>query len=179
MRYNKIFTQDFVNGTGICVSLFVQGCNRAWCGNPCEGCFNKSTWNPNEGKPFTPDVEKKIIELLAPDYINHFSILGGEPLDPANISTLMNLCNHIKQTYPEKQIWLWTGFTFEDIWHRYNMNGKDTMIDYLLSRVDVLVDGPFILSQKSLASKWAGSGNQRVLDCRASLLAHKPVLLEQ
>lgn len=179
MNYNKVYTQDFVNGLGVGVSLFVQGCDRANCGNPCPGCFNQATWDPDGGKLFSVEVQNKIMQLLEPDYISHLSILGGEPLDPRNIAPLTNLCNQVKLKYPNKKIWLWTGHTFEELWHSREMNGKSSLMDLLLSRVDVLVDGPYVESQKHLAGPWVGSGNQRVLDCKQSMKQKKAVLLQQ
>lgn len=177
MNYNKIFTQDFVNGTGVGVSLFVQGCRRAHEGHPCPGCFNEATWNPACGTPYTHEVQEKILELLKPEHISHFSILGGEPLDTPNIATLSNLCHQVKLKYPEKKIWLWTGFTFENLWEKWGMDGRSTMMDILLSKVDVLVDGPYVQELKYSAGPWVGSGNQRVLNCKQSMSEHRAVLL--
>ena len=108
MNYAKILKCDFQNGDGIGVTLFVQGCNRAHNGNPCKGCFNSATWNPEGGKPFTASTNSRIIELAYPAYISRLSILGGEPLDIEKIDSLTSLCREFKKAYPTKKIWVWT-----------------------------------------------------------------------
>ena len=177
MNYSCIRKMDISNGPGIGVSLFVQGCDRAWNGCPCKGCFNEQTWDPCGGKPYTNNETETLIRLLEPDYISHFSILGGEPLDPGHIEDLLKICREVKQHHPNKPIWLWTGYTFEKLWEKYEMNGMTTTIDQLLWNVDVLVDGPFVENMKSPDLKWAGSVNQRVLDCKKTLQQGKAVLL--
>lgn len=179
MNYSVIRKMDISNGPGIGVSLFTQGCARAHAGNPCPGCFNSTTWNPAGGKPFTTETQNRIIELMAPDYIDHLSCLGGEPLDTANLCELINLFSKVKLTYPEKKIWVWTGFTFEQLQERWELgDGQSSMMDVLLSQVDYLVDGPFIETQKDLTYRFRGSRNQRVLDCKESLRTGSAVLSE-
>ena len=177
MNYNKVYTQDFVNGIGVGVSLFVQGCQRAYEGNPCKGCFNRITWNPSGGKEYTEETQNEILKALSPDFISHLSILGGEPLDECNIETLTGLCRKAKELYPEKKIWVWTGYTFEELWSKRGMNGKTSDMDILLSNIDVLVDGPYIESLKPSAKPWTGSGNQRVLNSQKSLAYGQVILL--
>ena len=177
MNYNKVYTQDFVNGNGVGVSLFVQGCQRAYDGRPCKGCFNSITWDPNGGKEFTDDTLNDILNALNHDYISHFSILGGEPLDERNIECLTELCKKVNEKFPEKDIWLWTGYTFEELWYQRKMNGKTSDTDILLSYVDVLIDGPYVESKKASAKPWTGSGNQRVLNGKESLRCCRAVLL--
>ena len=179
MNYASVRKMDISNGPGIGVSLFVQGCARANAGNPCPGCFNSSTWDPQGGKPFTPETQNRILELMEPDYITRFSLLGGEPLDDANIFQLTILCSKIKIKYPDKKIWAWTGFTFEQLRDKWLIeDGQSSIMDILLSRIDYLVDGPFIETQKDLTRRFRGSRNQRVLDCKESLKAGKAVLSE-
>lgn len=168
MRYAQIRSCDISNGTGIGVSLFVQGCDRAHHGHPCFGCFNSPTWDPDGGKEFTDATIDRIIELMAPEYINHLSILGGEPLDGRNIEDLTKLLKVVCETYPNKTIWLWTGYDFDPILSRI-MSGKDPNMKALLEYVDVLVDGQFVNELKDPSLAFRGSSNQRIIDVRQSL----------
>ena len=150
MRYAEIYPFDISNGTGIRVSLFVQGCDRH-----CPGCFNPETWDFNGGKDFDSDTGNEILKLSKPDWISGLSVLGGEPLAPQNIKTVKTLCFGFKQKYPNKSIWIWTGYTFDEL-------RKNKDFQQLLDYIDVLVDGPFIESQKDLSLKWRGSSNQHI-----------------
>ena len=155
MRYADIYPFDISNGTGIRVSLFVQGCDKH-----CLGCFNSETWDFNGGKSYhRVDTTWEILNLCKPDYIAGLSILGGEPLNPKNIETVYNLISHFKQTYPNKNVWVWTGYTIDELNELYS---KDSILNALLSNIDVLIDGSFIESQKDLSLKWRGSSNQRI-----------------
>lgn len=178
MNYAKIYVQDFCNGPGIGVSLFVQGCARAHSGNPCPGCFNPSTWNPAGGKPYTNKTRDRILELMEPDYISHLALLGGEPMDNQNIAYLADLCFHTKRLFPQKKIWVWTGFTFEQLQDKYDMEHYDSLFANFIQTVDYLVDGPFIDTQKDLSLRFRGSRNQRILDCRESVRQGMAVLSE-
>lgn len=166
MRYAKIRKMDISNGEGVRVSLFVQGCSFH-----CKNCFNPETWDFNGGRTFTNIEKEKIIELANKDYIAGLSILGGEPLHPNNIETVANICKCFKQKYPDKTIWLWTGFRYEDILKRENNYN-------IFNYIDVLVDGQFEIDKKDLNLKWRGSSNQRVIDCKKSLLENKIILKE-
>ena len=160
MNYGIINKFDVINGNGIRVSLFVSGCH-----NNCKGCFNKQSQDFNYGKKFTTETQREILLALTPIYITGISILGGEPLEPENISTVYNLCKEIKEKFPTKDIWLYTGYTFENI------------SSYLIMKyIDVLVDGKYIEEQKDLTLKWRGSKNQRVIDVKESLKQNKVVL---
>ena len=160
MNYGIINKFDVINGNGIRVSLFVSGCH-----NNCKGCFNKQSQDFNYGKKFTTETQREILLTLTPIYITGISILGGEPLEPENISTVYNLCKEIKEKFPTKDIWLYTGYTFENI------------SSYLIMKyIDVLVDGKYIEEQKDLTLKWRGSKNQRVIDVKESLEQNKVVL---
>lgn len=160
MNYGIINKFDVINGNGIRVSLFVSGCH-----NNCKGCFNKQSQDFNYGKKFTDETQKEILLALTPIYITGISILGGEPLENENISTVYNLCKEIKEKFPTKDIWLYTGYTFENI------------SSYLIMKyIDVLVDGKYIEEQKDLTLKWRGSKNQRVIDVKESLEQNKVVL---
>lgn len=166
MRYAKIRKMDISNGEGVRVSLFVQGCSFH-----CKNCFNPETWNFNDGKDFTTVEVDKIIKLCNKDYIAGLSILGGEPLHPNNIESVSMLCEYFKFKYPNKTIWLWSGFRYEDILNRENNYD-------ILNLIDILVDGQFETDKKDLNLKWRGSSNQRVIDCKKSLLENKIILKE-
>lgn len=162
MNYAKINKRDIANGAGIRVSLFVSGCRRH-----CRGCFNSEAWSFNYGERFTAATVDEILEALAPNYIEGLTILGGEPLEPENVLLVANLCYSVKERYPNKTIWLYTGNKYEDI------------RDYpFLSCVDILVDGEFIEAEKDITLKFRGSRNQRIIDVTASEYARKPIVLE-
>lgn len=167
MRYNKIREMDISNGKGVRVSLFVQGCEFH-----CEGCFNPETWDFSKGKIFTTEDMNNIIKLAKKDYIKGLSILGGEPLHPNNIESVAMIAEYFKYVYPTKDIWLWTGYKYEDIIKRTDTHN---VLDY----IDVLVDGQFKKDKKNLKLKWAGSENQRCIDVGRSLRENKIVLEEK
>lgn len=167
MRYAKIRKMDISNGEGIRVSLFVQGCSFH-----CKNCFNQETWDFNGGKEFTTEEVDKIIKLANKDYIAGLSILGGEPLHPNNIESVSMLCEYFKFKYPEKTIWIWTGFKYEDILKKENNYN-------IFNYIDVLIDGQFEEDKKDLTLKWRGSSNQRVIDCKKSLAENKIILKEE
>ncbi|MCF0258452.1 MAG: anaerobic ribonucleoside-triphosphate reductase activating protein [Erysipelotrichaceae bacterium] len=165
MNYGELKKIDIANGNGCRVSLFVSGCT-----NHCPGCFQPQTWNFEYGKPFTKEVEAEILQALKPDYIEGFSLLGGEPFEFANQKELLPLLRKIKQEYPNKTIWCWTGFVLDqDLLDGGKRHGEDT--DEMLSLIDVLVDGPFTESLKDLMLEFRGSSNQRLIDLQASLKA--------
>lgn len=166
MRYNKIRKMDISNGEGVRVSIFVQGCDFH-----CKGCFNAETWNFSEETEFTTEEVSKIIELSNKDYIAGLSILGGEPLHPKNIESVSLLCEYFKYIYPDKTIWLWTGYEFEDLLLRNDLHN-------ILDFIDIIVVGQFKEEEKDLTLKWKGSTNQRVIDCKKSLAENKIILKE-
>lgn len=147
MRYAQIRKMDIANGPGIRVSIFVQGCHFH-----CKGCFNSETWDFSGGKEFTDNVLELLLNLCNSDHISGLSILGGEPLNPANISEVKRICTEFNKRFPNKDIWLWTGYEFDQIKN-----------DEIYSLVDVLVCGPFIEAQKDLSLKYCGSRNQQVI----------------
>ena len=167
MNYANIKTHDIANGPGVRVSLFVSGCTHR-----CRDCFNQEAWDFDYGQPFDQTVMDHILELLQPSYIKGITYLGGEPLDPRNQAGLLALSRQIKARYPEKSIWCFTGYVWERI------PALPDVTEELLSLCDVLVDGPFVLSQRSLNLKWRGSTNQRVLDVPKSLEKGEAVLLD-
>lgn len=163
MRYTEIKTIDVANGPGIRVSLWVQGCS-----HHCKGCFNAETWDFNGGKQFTQKEIDYIKELLSDDVVQkHFSILGGDPLEPVNHYMLENLLIQLKEKYPHLNIWLWTGYSWEQIKH---LN--------FLKYIDVIVDGEFIEEKKDLRLKFKGSSNQRTINVKESLKNNNVVLMD-
>ena len=166
MKYAKIRKMDISNGEGVRVSLFVQGCSFH-----CKNCFNQETWDFNGGKEFTTSEIQKIIELADKDYIAGLSILGGEPLHNNNVDEVFHIVATFKEKVPNKDIWLWTGFKFEDAI-------KDSKRKLILCNIDVLIDGQFEEDKKDITLKWRGSSNQRVIDCKKSLAENKIILKE-
>ena len=156
MYYGAIKKFDVADGEGVRVSLFVSGCR-----NCCPGCFQPETWNFNYGKEFTADTIREILEALKPSHIQGFSLLGGDPFEEENQEVLIEVLELIKETYPEKDIWCWTGYLYEDL---IEGGKKHTEYTYkMLKLTDVLIDGPFIQEKKNLMLKFRGSENQRLL----------------
>ena len=164
MRYNKIRKMDISNGPGVRVSIFFQGCNFH-----CKGCFNEETWDFNGGKEFNQEVINHVIDLCNKDYIEGLSILGGEPLNPINIGGVTLLAKSFKEKYPNKTIWLWSGYLFDEYIH------DKEIVNY----VDVIVDGRFKIDLSSLTLQYKGSSNQRVIDVKRSLKKGEIVLYEE
>ena len=162
MRYNQIRECDIANGDGIGVALFVQGCHFK-----CKNCFNPETWDFNGGKEWTPEVEDKFIELASRPYIKRISLLGGECLADENLDGVLNLVNRFRLLMPEKTIWLYSGYRFEEL---------DERRKQIVSLVDIFVDGRYIDSQRDITLKWCGSRNQRVIDVQKSLKQREVVL---
>ena len=170
MNYATIKWADVANGPGVRVSLFVSGCTHR-----CPGCFNEEAWDFAYGQPFTQAEEEKIIAALAPAHIKGLSLLGGEPFEPDNQRGLLPLLRRVKQAYPGKEVWCYSGYTLDgELWTPSRARCECT--DEMLSLIDVLVDGPFVEAQKDLNLRFRGSSNQRILNVPASLQAHAPVL---
>ena len=158
MNYGTIKEYDIADGPGVRVSLFVSGCR-----HHCKGCFNEETWNFNYGEPFTDEVKDRILKLLEPVYIQGFSLLGVEPFEPENQVVLVNLLREIKETYPKKDIWCYSGYLFDvDLVEGGRVYTEVT--DEMLSYIDVLVDGEFVEELKDITLKFRGSSNQRILE---------------
>ena len=157
MNYSAIKNWDIANGYGVRVSLFVSGCT-----HHCKNCFNKETWSFTSGEPFTKEVEDKIISDLAPSYIDGLSLLGGEPMEKVNQKGLLPFIKRVKEAYPDKNIWCYTGYLYEDLLPGGKVHTEDT--DELLSLIDILVDGEFVEELYSIMLKFRGSSNQRVID---------------
>ena len=150
MNYAEIKKVDIANGPGVRVSLFVSGCR-----NHCKGCFNPETWDFDYGRPFTRETEDEIIEALRPSWIQGLSILGGEPTEEENAAVLIPFLKRVRAALPDKDIWLYSGYTYEAL--------RDKEI---LTLADVLVDGPFLLEQKDAGLAFRGSRNQRIIDLK-------------
>ena len=163
MNYAVIKKTDTANGPGVRVSLFVSGCT-----HHCKGCFNSETWDFNYGMPYTEETENEIIDALSPAYIRGLSLLGGEPLEPANRTVLLGLLKRVRSLYPHKDVWCYTGYDFEKDLLEWMEEGR-TDVEELLSLIDVLVDGEFVEEKKNLRLAFRGSENQRLLDVPASL----------
>ncbi len=163
MNYATIKKHDIANGPGVRVSLFVSGCTHA-----CKGCFNREAWDFAYGKPFTPDVEEEILRALAPSYIAGFSLLGGEPFEPANQKAVLHIAELVKRTYSDKTIWCYTGYDFERELLAQKIGDWDT-VHRLLDCIDVLVDGLFVEEKKDLRLRFRGSSNQRIIRVPESL----------
>ncbi|MGN1374473.1 MAG: anaerobic ribonucleoside-triphosphate reductase activating protein [Bacilli bacterium] len=160
MRYNKIRKMDISNGPGIRVSIFMQGCSFH-----CKDCFNSETWDFKAGKEFNDEVINKVLDLASLPHIVGLSILGGEPMHPNNREGTIKLAKAFKKRYPNKDIWVWSGYLFDEL---KDIEG--------LSYIDTLVDGRFVLEQANPTLKFRGSSNQRVIDVKKSLEAGNVVL---
>ena len=158
MNYSEIKYTDIANGTGVRVTLFVSGCT-----HHCEGCFNPQTWDFNYGKPFTEETQKEILAGLSHEYITGLTLLGGEPMEPENQIALLPFLRRVKAAFPKKDVWCYTGYTYEADLLSFDGKAHCEATEELLSMIDVLVDGEFILSEKDISLSFRGSRNQRVL----------------
>lgn len=156
MNYMTIKKLDIANGPGCRVSLFVSGCS-----NYCKDCFNPESWNPYNGEEFTETIKNDILKELDNSYIKGLSILGGDPFFSSNRETVLDLVNDAKRIHPEKDIWLWTGYKYEDMI-------KIDICKKIIDNIDFLVDGDFQIENKNLSLQFCGSSNQRVIDIKAS-----------
>ena len=170
MYYSALKKLDIANGPGVRTTLFVSGCT-----NHCEGCFQPETWDFHHGRPFTDETMQEILDSLALPYVQGFTILGGEPMEPANQQDVLHILQCVRKQFSEKNIWVFSGFTFERLLTPGEYPHTST-VRPILEQTDVLVDGPFILSKKNLLLRFRGSENQRLLDVPASLQAMQPVL---
>ena len=187
MRYSKIREMDVSNGEGLGVSLFVQGCHFH-----CRGCFNPETWDFSGGKEWTKEIKDTFIKLAGKQFIQRISILGGEPLCPENVIEVSSIISKMKSLYPQKKIWVYTGYKFETIldskidfyntdefWYRLQI--KKIRQD-IIKNIDILVDGQFQLDNQDLYNEhivWAGSTNQRIIDVKESLKQDKIILYKK
>ena len=172
MKYATIKTHDVANGPGVRVSIYVSGCN-----HHCKGCFNPETWDFNYGKEFNQETIDTVLDAVGKEYIEGITVLGGEPLDPLNQKGVATLIKQVKEKYPSKSIWCFTGFDFEK-----DVMGKmyqqfDTTRD-IVDNLDVLVDGEFKQEKKNLSLRFRGSENQRIIDVPKTLSENKIIWKE-
>ena len=160
MRYHNITTDDMLNGDGLRTVLWVAGCTHC-----CKECQNQITWDVNGGLPFDENVKQELFEKLNHDYISGITFSGGDPLHPLNREPVTALAKEINKTFPDKTIWCYTGFLWEDLQN-----------EEILKYIDVLVDGEFMVDLLDTKLKWCGSSNQRIIDVPASLDAGKVIL---
>lgn len=158
MNYGEIKYCDIANGTGVRTVLFVSGCR-----NHCEGCFQQETWDFQYGKPFTRAVEKKLLDSLRPSYVTGLTLLGGDPFEEENQQELLPFLRKVHQQFPEKTIWAYTGYLLDQDFIPGGKKYTDAT-EELLSYLDVLVDGPFVLEKKNISLQFRGSENQRLID---------------
>lgn len=158
MHYSTIKDCDIANGIGVRITLFVSGCT-----NHCKNCFQPQTWDFDFGEPFTEETEEKLLEMLKPDYINGLTLLGGEPMEPQNQRALVPFLKRVREAYPNKNIWCFTGFTYE-VLKTDGSHPRCEVTDEMLSLIDVLVDGRYVDELKDLTLQFRGSSNQRLID---------------
>ena len=170
--YGNIKKTDIADGPGVRVSLFVSGCR-----NRCKECFQPETWAFDYGRPFTEETEKEILSALSPEFISGLTVLGGEPLEPENQQTLLPFLKKVKKQFPDKTVWLYSGFTFEELFSD-SCRACTPEIKEILTFSDVLVDGRFMHDKKNLLLKFRGSSNQRLIDLKTTLEKGKVTLWE-
>ncbi len=172
MYYGAIKKTDIANGTGVRVTLFVSGCT-----HHCKGCFQPESWDFTFGRPYTKETEQEILEALDHEYIKGLTLLGGEPFEPENQKVLVKLLRHVRQRFPQKDIWCYTGYTYEtDLIE--DSRARCEVTDEMLSMIDVLVDGEFHEAEKNISLRFRGSENQRLIDLPKTEQQKKIILLE-
>ena len=176
MNYGEIKNCDIANGEGVRVSLFVSGCT-----HHCKGCFNPQTWDFGFGEPYTAETEDTLMRMLSQPHIAGITLLGGEPMEPANQRVLLSLVQRMRRELPEKSVWCFTGYTLDtDLWHADgtvpDSRAYCEATDALLSLIDVLIDGEFIEAQKNISLRFRGSENQRIIDMKKTFAAGAVVL---
>ncbi len=173
MNYGEIFYADIANGIGCRTSLFVSGCT-----HHCKGCFNEMTWDFHYGLPYTKEVENQIVESLKPDYIAGLTILGGEPMEVANQKEIRPLIERIKKEVPHATIWIYSGYTWEELIDPDNRRCHSEDTEPILSAIDILVDGEFVQEKKDIRLRFRGSSNQRIIDVPRTRAAKDVILSE-
>ena len=168
MNYANIKYYDIANGPGVRTSVFVSGCR-----HHCPGCFNAVAWDFDYGQPFDKTVRNEVFASCQPDYIAGLSLLGGEPFAPENQAAVLAFVRQVREKFPLKDIWCWTGYLYEEL--AAGKIGEHSR--ELLTQLDVLVDGPFIMEQKDITLRFRGSTNQRVLNVQSSISSGEPVLM--
>ena len=172
MNYSEIKFCDIANGAGVRTTLFVSGCR-----HHCPQCFNPGTWAFEAGEDFTLEVEDKILESLEPAYVDGLTLLGGEPFEPENQPALISLLTRVRAEQPSKNVWAYSGFTWDQLLEGPSRAHPDT-VQEMLSLVDVLIDGPFVQEKKDITLRFRGSSNQRIIDVKRSLAAGEVCLWE-
>lgn len=179
MNYAQMRSMDISNGEGIGVSLFVQGCDFH-----CKNCFNSETWDFSKGQEWNEKTKNQFLKLVEKPFIQRVSILGGEPLHPKNVQNVLKIVDEIRVSYPTKNIWLYTGYTWEQIMHPVitDINSEQLkmlqMRKELVSKCDVLIDGRYIDELRDVSLHWRGSSNQRVINVQETLKQNQIVLWE-
>lgn len=171
MKYHNITYPDMNNGDGLRVCLWLSGCNHY-----CKGCQNPQTWNPDSGIIFDENAKKELFEELGKDYISGITFTGGDPLHENNIKGISSLLYEIRTLFPTKTLWLYTGYTWEEIMKKDINNDIDLLRYKIVFQCDVLVDGEYKEEERDITLKWRGSKNQRVIDINESLKQYKIVL---
>ena len=175
MNYHNITTDDMLNGDGLRTVLWVSGCSHY-----CDQCQNQITWNPNDGVPFDECAKKELFNKLKPDYISGLTLSGGDPLYETNVLPIHNLIMEVKNEFPDKTIWLYSGYTLEFLEKRKDLSEIDRLRYDTVCKVDVFCDGKYISQMKSVNYPWVGSTNQHVIDIpetlkRGFMVLHKSV----
>ena len=184
MNYAQIRSMDISNGEGIGVSLFVQGCDFH-----CKNCFNSETWEFSKGQEWNDKTKNQFLKLIETPFIQRVSILGGEPLHPKNLQNVLKIVDEIRVSYPAKNIWLYTGYTWEEIWIKNNIKTDDKIKDMrekaiknlrrqVVRMCDVLIDGRYVDELRDISLHWRGSSNQRVINVQETLKQNQIVLWE-
>ena len=169
MYYGAIKKRDIANGIGVRVVLFVSGCT-----HHCKGCFQPETWAFDYGKPYTEETQEEVLAALRPSFINGLTLLGGEPFEPQNQVELVRLLRRVRKELPDKTIWAFSGYTFEEL--TGESRARTAVTDEMLSMLDVLVDGEFVEEKRNISLQFRGCENQRLLDVPATLASGKITL---
>ena len=166
MNYHKILHDDQLNGEGLRVVVFLSGCS-----HHCEGCHNPQTWDSKSGKEFDQSAKDEIYHYLSQDYTDGLTLSGGDPLDYCNVEDVLEFCKEIRSTFPNKSIWVYTGYTYEEL---LNNPVQAEVLKY----IDILVDGPFVAKLADMKYHYAGSTNQRIIDVKASLKEETAIIYD-
>ena len=172
MNYGAIKKCDIANGVGVRTVLFVSGCT-----HHCKGCFQPETWNFDYGERYTKQTEDEIIESLRPDYVDGITLLGGEPFEPENQRELVKLLRRIKKELPQKTVWSFSGYTYEEL--TGDSRAVCEVTNEMLSMLDVLVDGEFVETKRNISLRFRGSENQRLIDMNKTRKEGKIVLWDK
>ena len=172
MNYGAIKKCDIANGVGVRTVLFVSGCT-----HHCKGCFQPETWNFDYGERYTKETEDEIIESLRPDYVDGITLLGGEPFEPENQRELVKLLRRIKKELPQKTVWSFSGYTYEEL--TSDSRAVCEVTKEMLSMLDVLVDGEFVEAKRNISLRFRGSENQRLIDMNKTRKEGKIVLWDK